>query len=240
MKRTFILITFTGVLAKVICAPVDVQPCNEEDSECLTKLTKLIYPSAITGDDKLGIPSSDPMKQEFVEGKFNTLTYTLTDSTLKGFKDCQIESTTAITDQNSVEFKMVCPKFEMTGHYSANGKILETDIKGDGEYRLDATDVYITITAEIKKTPRDNGKSILSFEKFKVKPKVRGVVKIDLSNLFGGDKSLADPVLKMLNENWPIFVEELQGPIFDANVGKMRNSFNKFLELITSDNILKP
>ncbi|KAJ0183391.1 hypothetical protein K1T71_001367 [Dendrolimus kikuchii] len=234
------IITFTCALANVICAPADVLPCSVKDKECLTDLTRRLFQSAVTGNKEMGITTSDPMYQEFVEGNFDTVKYTLTQSKLYGFKDCIIESTSISPDEETAEIQMICPKFRMTSKFVIVGDLIGVPTNGDGDLIIEATDVHITVSNKLERITGDGGISALALKIIKVNPKISGSLVFKVDNVNNRDKSVpTETIVKVFNENWPAAAEILQGPIFDSSIKNLADNINTYLKTKPSDTLIK-
>ena len=73
----------------IISAP-KLTLCKEEDSDCLTKSANVIFQLTIKGSQELNIEVLDPMYQEEVLGDLIGLRFKLTNSTIKGSKNCDV------------------------------------------------------------------------------------------------------------------------------------------------------
>lgn len=67
-------------------------PCKLNDSKCLTDYTRIVYPFFVGGNEELGVPSSDPLLIDNIEGNLSGIQYSLTNCTLIGLKDCDFKS----------------------------------------------------------------------------------------------------------------------------------------------------
>lgn len=62
------------------------------DSQCILKVTKILYGIIVEGNDELGIKRTEPLHKDVIEMNFSTLKYTLNDVDTHGFSLCSVES----------------------------------------------------------------------------------------------------------------------------------------------------
>ncbi|KOB74335.1 DUF233 protein [Operophtera brumata] len=93
----------------------------------------------IQGDPKLGTDNLDPMHHDVIEGNLSVLKYKLTNSTVKGHKDCKIENIKLDPGNIGLHADMICPSLKMYGTYSINGRLVALPVEGTGEYSIITT-----------------------------------------------------------------------------------------------------
>lgn len=71
----------------------NVKPCQTYDTKCFTNTANNIFHIAINGDTSMNIERLDPIKQEYIEGNLAIIKYKLFNSTINGFKDCNVVDT---------------------------------------------------------------------------------------------------------------------------------------------------
>ncbi|KAJ0183389.1 hypothetical protein K1T71_001365 [Dendrolimus kikuchii] len=228
------------LIGKVSSASVDIgdSPCNENDSDCLLKITKILYAQVIKGDKDLEIPTSDPMYIKNIDGKFSDIDYELKNTTVVGFADCEVRKAVLAEDKNKATFNIFCPKLSLSGQYAVNGKILELPIQGEGDYKVILRGYDITIDADIKKVTRDDN-TYISFTKLNLNANLTNGIDFDVENLFGGNAQFAEPAQKFLTENWKPIADALQMPAIESYFKEIFQNTNKYLKTIPANKIIK-
>ncbi|XP_071440032.1 protein takeout-like [Hetaerina americana] len=112
----------------------------------------------------------------------------------------------------TLEFKL--PSYTVIGPYEANGRIILLPITGKGLSNFTYYDVDVTWQIE-GKPQTIKGKNYMEPVKFDVKIHSERA-SIDLTNLFNGDKTLSDNMLKFLNENQKDFLGEVEPALNSA------------------------
>ncbi|KAJ8723227.1 hypothetical protein PYW08_003139 [Mythimna loreyi] len=224
--------------AQAIQAP-KLTLCKRDDSVCLTKTANVIYKQAIQGVRELNLENLDPMHQDKIQGDLTGIKYELTNTTIKGSKDCDVLNMKLDLQKSKLHFDMSCPYFEMFGFYDISGKILSIPITGNGDFRIQCKEYYIKFNADTKISQRKDGKKYISMKSYQVFSELKGGMVSNLTNLFNGkQKELAEKVLQFVNKNWKPVADELQAPVFSANVKKLLKNFNKYLKSVPLDQIL--
>jgi Haemolymph juvenile hormone binding protein (JHBP) len=128
-------------------------------------------------------------------------------------------------------FQIELPHLYVVGRYVVDGRILFLPIKGNGKFSGNFTggtgDVRIKgIHKEI------NGQTHFIVNKMDIKVNVkRG--KLDLDNLFGGDKTLGEVINQTINTNFEVFSKEII-PLIEKSLSKIfKRTANKILERFT-------
>lgn len=67
-------------------------PCKIGDNACIEKSTNDILPQLLSGIPELGVESSDPLFIEKIDGNLSILKYKFFNSTLIGYKTCNVKN----------------------------------------------------------------------------------------------------------------------------------------------------
>lgn len=86
---------------------------------------------------------------------------------------------------------------------------------------------------------KKNGKNFLRIKDMKIKYDLSDV-KIQLDNLFNGDKALGQRMNDFLNENWKSLAEEVRPLMNKALVDILRASIDKLFDSFSYDDLLPP
>ncbi|XP_030028549.2 protein takeout [Manduca sexta] len=198
--------------------------CKVTEESCMVKLANDVFTEILSGNDEL-----DPMRHEIIEGNLSGLKYSLTDTSVTGFKNCRVDVAKGDFVKLSFDVTLLCPAFLMRGNYSANGQIITLPVEGSGNYTIQTKKYRLGIKMDVEMQPKD-GKSYLHVKSFSVDPEPLEQVVFKFDNLFNGNKELAEPVLKFANENWMQVTSALQSPVFQADLNKIIKEANKHLK----------
>ncbi|XP_050548948.1 uncharacterized protein LOC126910429 [Daktulosphaira vitifoliae] len=133
------------------------------------------------------------------------------------------------------EFQVKFPHMHILGNYNLDGKIVRMAIKGQGDFDLDIDGVRSNVSMLGKITNID-GLNYIRFDNVTVKIGIdRG--RIELRNLFGGDKNLGEIINTAINSNFIMFFTELR-PIIQKVVEKLvMETVDKLTKLFTYEQL---
>ncbi|KAH8382984.1 hypothetical protein KR009_006157 [Drosophila setifemur] len=133
-------------------------------------------------------------------------------------------------------FSMTFPKLHMESDYSIKGKIMMMPLLGDGNCKVDLTNITMK-TELIGQEYMKDGANFLKIKDVIVKYELSDV-HIHLNNLFNGDKALGDRMNQFLNENWKALAEEVRPLMSKALVDILRASVDKLFAAFSYDDLL--
>lgn len=211
-----------------------MKKCKIHDNDCMVESTNQILKKNHL--EQLGLPPIDPMlieKMDIEQGGNNSVTVHLKfrKVNLFGLSDARVYKISgfqADPERNKLEIKFKTPLASIEGPYSINGKVLVLPIQGKGNIKLDLLNLDVTLKFLTKKVEK-NGKIFMEIEKAKFGFDVTGA-KVNMSNLFNGDKALGDNMNAFLNENYRILLDELRKPIGVSFSEVFKNLLNKVFE----------
>jgi hypothetical protein len=119
----------------------------------------------------------------------------------------------------------------VTGRYVVDGRVLFLPITGNGQITCNFTNGEGAI--RLKGTQKEiNGNIHFIVTKLDIKVKVESG-KIELDNLFGGDKQLGTVINKVINDNFDTFTNDLI-PLIEKSLAKIfKNTGNKIFKRFT-------
>jgi Haemolymph juvenile hormone binding protein (JHBP) len=128
-------------------------------------------------------------------------------------------------------FAITLPHLYVTGRYIVDGKVLFLPITGNGKITGNFTNGEGAI--RLKGTQKEiNGNIHFIVTKLDIKIKVESG-KIELDNLFGGDKQLGTVINKVINDNFDTFTNDLI-PLIEKSLAKIfKSTGNKILKRFT-------
>ncbi|CAB3254895.1 unnamed protein product [Arctia plantaginis] len=217
----------------------NIKPCKTYDTTCVTNTANNIFGIAINGDTSMNIERLDPIKHKYIEGNLAIIKYKLFNSTIVGFKDCNIVDANVTLEDNSMHFKLICPYLYMYGKYEMSGLLVSVPIEGKGDYTLSAKDYHIFIETQTKVNKGSDGKNYINIKNFIVNGDLKGELDLDLKNLFNGEhEELADAALKFAHDQSKVVSKLLQGPIVSVNIKSVIKNMNKYLKNQSLDTML--
>lgn len=244
MLQTIFLLAFLTV-GLGLKLPSYIEPCSKRDpkiEECIKNQANNVIPIiAPKGDKTYRIPSADPLiinQLEFSPGqvrvqakdvKFDdlavkrppssiTLNIVAKDLVVRGLKNSRVVNLKFnYNDPNQhYDIEMEIPRTEVKGKYKANGKILLLPITGDGDCYINITNAHAFFSFDNKLTKRKDGLHYATPVNPQLRINVKGDMKTHLTNLFSGNKLLADNMNQFLNDNWQDVFREIGPTIADA------------------------
>ncbi|XP_049872591.1 circadian clock-controlled protein daywake-like [Pectinophora gossypiella] len=214
-----------------------IQPCNIDDEPCIAKSANIALKKIADGVPDVGVEVLDPLHVDKIDGDLANLKYTLTDNTIKGFKDCEISNVKLDLDNMKILFDLECSNLRINGDYVINGRLIILPIEGEGTFSIIAKKYFITMDTDIKKVAGKDGKDHLSIKNFKSTLEGRDGLTYDFKNLFHGQKDLSDAVHKFANENWKEVADFVQGPVLNSCLKKIINQVNKYLKTVPYEDL---
>lgn len=248
MAKSLLIVSalFLAVVASVTAAPAPKKHltfnlCKKNDpniDKCLKTSLQTVIPDLGEGYPKLRIPAIEPFELPSLEidhgkgsNKAVSIDLKLKDVKIMGLTSAVIDSLKTDLDNYKLSGKIGFSKpLEITGHYTVNGKVLVLPITGSGPCTLLLNDPVLELT-EVSGTPYEkNGKTFVQIKKVDLKLTSVKKLNVKLENLFNGNKQLGESMNNILNENWPVLLEELK-PAFEEAIGAIAQDIvNKALQ----------
>ncbi|KAL7020780.1 hypothetical protein ACKWTF_011647 [Chironomus riparius] len=237
--KTLIFIAFTLV---VVCSAEEIpdflQICHESDpqlSQCVTNSIEALKPLLKTGIPQYDIIGLEPLElgDLLVAGSKTGqgLQISAKDIKVYGAGNFFVKNFKIIEYASKYQFDIELPHLWVVGQYVMDGRVLFLPIKGNGNFSGNFThgkgDVRLKgIHKEV------NGQTHFMVSKLDIKITVqRG--KIELENLFGGDKTLGDIINSVINENFETFSQDLI-PLIEKSLSRIfKNTGNKIFKRFT-------
>ncbi|KAJ1531411.1 hypothetical protein ONE63_000092 [Megalurothrips usitatus] len=123
----------------------------------------------------------------------------------------------------------------LRGYYKVDGKVLVLPINGDGKCELSLANVTADVELYGKELIKD-GQKYAQIENFKFSLDTTRL-RMQLDNLFNGNKELSTQMNKFLNENWSEILQELKPAIQDAFGSAFREITNRIFIKVPYDNL---
>ncbi|XP_075975682.1 uncharacterized protein LOC142976278 [Anticarsia gemmatalis] len=229
--HVFVLIVF--LWNNALCNPII---CNFEDSECLTEGADNVYKEFVEGEIQ-GVPSSDPLRVDLIEGELPSLKYTLKDSTLSGMKNCLPELVEINTKETKYKYHVACKHLILNGKYDAKGDIVGMFVEGSGDYQIDLYGYALLFSGEYERYTSDEGKLHIVIKDYKLDLEAREKVVFDFKNLFCGDEEKSAVAHKFANENWKEIDKIVRGQAMAHFMSVFIDNVNAYMRAVPVEHV---
>ncbi|XP_071053222.1 protein takeout-like [Onthophagus taurus] len=223
---SFINLTFSQI-------PSFLKICHRHDpnlEDCIKKSVEQLRPKLSEGIPEFDIPSCEPLYvPEVVIDQGNgplSIKSDYTNIKVYGPSEFELKSVRVDLDKDRVKLKVKLPRLELTSDYSMNGKILMMPISGSGTCAGNYSDIDATVLLQGGKIKKGD-RTFFSVKDFFVDFTI-GHAKLQLNDLFGGDKELGKAMNLFLNDNWKNVADEIK-PVLEDTIANM---FKKFANKI--------
>lgn len=248
MAKSLLIVSalFLAVVASVIAAPAPKKQlsfnlCKKNDpnlDKCLKTSLQEVIPDLGDGYPKLRIPAIEPFELPSLEinhgqgsSKSVSIDLKLKDVKITGLTGTVIDSLKIDVDNYKLTGKISFSRpIEIIGQYTVNGKVLVLPITGNGPCKIVLHEPVLELKEVLGTPNQKNGKTFVQVKKIDLKLTSIKKLNVKLENLFNGNKQLGESMNSILNENWPILLEELQ-PAFEEAVAVIAQDIvNKALQ----------
>ncbi|KAI5633350.1 hypothetical protein NE865_13959 [Phthorimaea operculella] len=233
MLRYFCLLAVVLVGAKSASAPW-IKPCQLSDNACVLASANAIVPFMAPGIPEWNMKSLDPMKMDIVKSEQSGLKLTFRNTVVDGMKGCKVDG---IKVNKGKQQLLIRCDVTLSGNYTLTGQLLIFPVEGEGPYTLSIRDIVIKVVANIETVDGPDGKPHWSITSWKHNYNIKTSTVFHFSNLFNGNKVLADPVSKFMNDNWREVMDEVAGPIVYAIVSNTVDSVKAFYAAVPSSEL---
>ncbi|CAH0682925.1 unnamed protein product [Spodoptera exigua] len=227
------------VLSYIACAyagtlPSFIKPCSRSDpnlNECVEKVISVAGAKFSEGIPELGIAPLDPVELGTVVVDNPALKLTFTDTVVTGLKGFRVNSYKINPDKGKATLDFTA-NVTLKAHYDMNGQVLILPIRGNGQSKIKITNLNIVVKYDFEEK---DGHWIV--------PSYKDHYKMDraqfkFTNLFGGNKELAQTTERFTNENWEIIMSEIAPPALKQIIKKCVDQVKKFFGSIPAKELL--
>ncbi|XP_038113323.1 protein takeout [Culex quinquefasciatus] len=214
-----IILNFAISFAKL--APV-LRACSTSDPQyekCVRGVIESIRPNIISGNFGEGHPKAPPL-EPFSIPKLNiehgaSFRVKLTNTVIRGLGGFVLGRVRFSTEDRVINITLKEPTISLKGQYDLNMKVAIMDVygKGDLAVNLNNTIVNLQLSYDIGKDQTIQVRAIvvkLRFDK----------VRVQLKNLFDGDKAMGKMANDVVNKNPDMLLNEV-GPELEGFLGKL-------------------
>ncbi|XP_055905411.1 protein takeout-like [Eupeodes corollae] len=235
---TILILIFLVQFSQSKKFPKDIQRCRPTDDECLVKVANEIIRKHPHGYPEINLGNLEPFHIDNIKitgdsSKAVNLNLEMTDLSFTGYANITFSKISGFKPDPKdliIDSDAVCKQLILKGKYKIEGKMLIFPITGEGDVTCTIDGLHIKTRSKPKVELRD-GLEYLKTDNFKIKAKADRMT-VSMTNLFNGDKTLGDNMVKIINENWEVLWEEMEPSFSDQlrkvnedTIDKVVNSF---------------
>ncbi|CAB3226655.1 unnamed protein product [Arctia plantaginis] len=234
MKCIILCIGFfvTGSLGNVASF---IKPCPLTDSACIVKSAEIALPYFVKGIDEVRVQPMDPMVTKDIESNTDGLQLSLKNVVVHGLAKCKFNKIERDVSKSTVFLDVECP-IECVGNYKFGGKLLVLDVEGEGPFRIKGDKLHITLNLKLKQNTK-NGKKYYKVSGFDYNYEPLSKFTFNFENLYNGDKVKAEPIERILDENWKEILLGIGKPVVKEIVSRAIDNCVKFFQNAPTDEI---
>ncbi|OWR50088.1 DUF233 protein [Danaus plexippus plexippus] len=193
-----------------------IKACSASDpnlNQCIEDVITSAGPKFARGIPELGIKPLDPVELGKVVVDNPALKLTFEDTVVTGLAGFKINTFKLFPEKGKAIVDFTA-NVTLKAHY-----IMDANLNINIKYDYKTVDGFWTVTAH-----KDEYKMDRAQFKF--------------TNLFNGNKELADTTLKFLNENWSIIMQEIAPPAMDQVIESCLAEVKKFYSVVPAELLL--
>uniref|UniRef100_A0A0K8TU43 Takeout Protein n=1 Tax=Epiphyas postvittana TaxID=65032 RepID=A0A0K8TU43_EPIPO len=216
--------------------PSFIHPCSASDPElnkCLEKAVSEAGPSFADGIPELGVATLDPVQLGTVLVNNPSLRITFTDTVVTGLRGFKVNSFKMNPEAGKATFDFTA-NVTLKAHYDMNGQVLILPIRGNGQAKIKITNLNILIKYDYETR---EGHWVVTGYKDSYK---MDRAQFKFTNLFGGNKQLAETTNRFTNENWSIIMQEIAPPAITEIIRKCIDEVKKLFATVPAEQLLRP
>lgn len=188
-----------------------------------------LRPYLVKGIPEFKVPSIEPLNIKSINANQGSgFRITLNDVKAYGCSDFSINRLKLDMKTNSIDFGLNLPHLYIESNYEVDGRIFLLPIRGRGPLRGNFTNCKgdVALRGALEKK---GGKDYLKYKSMDIKIQV-GKGRLNLENLFGGDRTLGTVVNEAINANFEQIMRELKPQIEKAISNFMLDTANQIVQ----------
>ncbi|CAG9787546.1 unnamed protein product [Diatraea saccharalis] len=234
MAVHFMLMALFTACANAGALPQYFTACSSSNphlDQCIEQVISAGGAKFVEGIPELGVAPLDPLQLGKVVVNNPALKLTFTDTVVTGLKGFKLNSYKMNGARNKATIDFTA-NVTLKAHYEIDGQVLILPIRGNGPAKIKITNLNIVIKYDfdtkdghwVVTNYKDNYKMDHAYFKF--------------SNLFGGNKELADTTHKFTNQNWEIIMQEIAPPAIKGIIRSCVDVVNNFFGSVPATELL--
>ncbi|XP_068627910.1 circadian clock-controlled protein daywake-like [Battus philenor] len=221
--------------------PAFIKKCNYKDknlSGCIRLQIENSLPHFTKGIPELGVPPTDPVNLDDIHIDGNGLKLTFTNAAMHGLGQSKLTQLRMDIGNEAEDFTLAFKSnLSLTAKYNMDGKILVLPIQGNGDALIKTENVEVNIQSKLAHVKNNKGELHLKLVTPNYKYDIESTT-FEFSNLFNGNKELADTTTTFANENWRQLMDDLAPPVIKQIVRTIIKAINKFFSKIPVEDII--
>ncbi|CAG4993347.1 unnamed protein product [Colias eurytheme] len=191
--------------------PPFLKACSASDpnlNQCIEKVISAGGGKFAKGIPELGIASLDPVHLGKVVVDNPALRLTFDDTVVTGLGDFRVNSYKIDTEKGKAILDFTA-NVTLKANYDMDGQVLILPIRGNGQAKIKITNLNIVIKYDYKTI--DGYWTVTGYkDSYKMDR-----AQFKFTNLFGGNKELADTTIGFANQNWSLIMQEIAPPAIE-------------------------
>ncbi|XP_023935667.2 circadian clock-controlled protein daywake [Bicyclus anynana] len=223
---------FCGASAGTL--PSFIKACSVSDpnlNQCVEQVITSAGAKFANGIPELGIKPLDPVELGRVVVNNPALKITFDDTVVTGLSGFRINSYKMQPNKGKAELDFTA-NVTLKAHYVMDGQVLILPIRGNGQAKIKITNLNIVIKYGYKTV---DGHWTVTDHKDSYK---MDHAHFKFTNLFSGNKELADTTGRFLNENWSIIMQEIAPPAIEQIIAKCVDIIRMLFSVVPADELL--
>ncbi|XP_077291394.1 circadian clock-controlled protein daywake-like [Arctopsyche grandis] len=215
-------------------------PCQASDpklEECLKTTAQKVLPIFVNGIPDLNLEPFEEYKIEDVHEIQPSLQIHFTNITLFGSGNSKITGLKLDPIKKKITLNFSNLGI-MKSNYKADGRLLVLPVKGDGKAII-KMDIDYDFKIYYDLVKGNDGKDHMKIVQHKANFSPNSM-DFQMTNLFNGNKQLADVVVKFVNDSWRSIFPEIGTPVMIKVTERMIKQIGKFLNAFPASEILLP
>ncbi|XP_070069952.1 protein takeout isoform X2 [Drosophila takahashii] len=221
-----------------------IRPCARDDPQlerCIINAVYQIRPLLVHGNlgDGYKTPPLEPLALDNIElGRSSQFQAVFTDLEANGGSNFIIDRLIAKPLDISYDLWITLPRIDFRGKYSLHLNLLLLDIKGKGNMQGYCENAKASVKMRGSRYLR-NGKDYVKFTKMTMRIDFKDF-KLNLENLFNGDRILGDVGNSLINNNQELYLNEIVPGLEQGLSKKFLDVANEILATATFDEMFPP
>ncbi|KAI8034153.1 protein takeout [Drosophila gunungcola] len=224
--------------------PSTIRPCVRDDPQlerCIINAVYQIRPLLVHGNLGEGYktPPLEPLSLDNIElGRSSQFQAVFTDLEANGGSNFIIDRLIAKPLDISYDLWITLPRIDFRGKYSLHLNLLLLDIQGRGNMQGYCENAKASVKMRGSRYLR-NGKDYVKFTKMTMRINFKDF-KLNLENLFNGDRILGDVGNSLINNNQELYLNEIVPGLEHGLSKKFLDVANEILATATFDEMFPP
>ncbi|XP_055375813.1 protein takeout [Condylostylus longicornis] len=224
--------------------PSSIPTCKKTEpkiNECITNAVYAVRPKLITGDLGEGFltPPLEPLELDNISmGRGAGFQAVFSDLLVNGGSNFQIEKLQSNITSLNFALQILLPNIDFVGKYSLRIKILLIDVNGKGDMKGSFSNARGIVKLRGSTYEKD-GATYVRFDKLTIKISIKDM-KLQLDNLFNGDKVLGEVGNQVINNNQDLYLSEIIPGLEKSLAKKFLDIANDITKHATYDEMFPP